>query len=304
MKKRLILSIILFLSWGMANCKKETLRITGSETMHTLLNVVASGYAQKNSSVKVEVLGGGSFEGIEKLFEGQTDIAASSRPLTPEEQTQFERKGKFENVLIAYDGIAVVVNPKNGVTNITLEQVSKIFSGEAKDWSQVGGKPGPIHVLLRNDKSGTAAYFETHILRQKDLGDKAYLENKKKEFLTDAKTVADNDVMADEIQKDPNAIGFMGMGSAQIQNKGKVKSLFYSKTGKDPFVEPNVNNVSNRSYRLSRGLYLFYLSDRGKKIDEFVTYITSEEGQALVLKSGYLRSTLSTVEVEAQAKKP
>ncbi len=299
MKKNLILSMILVLSLGATNCKKETLLVTGSETMHTLLNVVASGYAQKNSNVKVEVLGGGSFEGIEKLFESKTDIAASSRPLTPEEEEQFKRKGRFENILIGYDGIAIVVNPSQTVSKITLEQVSKVFAGEIKDWSALGGKPGPIHVLLRNDKSGTAAYFETHILRQKDLGEKTYQENKKKEFTTASKTVADNDTMADQIQKDPGAIGFMGMGSAQIQNQGKVKSLFYSKTGKDPFVEPNIANVSNRSYKLSRGLYLFYLSDRGKKIDEFITYITSEEGQALVLKSGYLRGTLSTVEVEA-----
>lgn len=289
--------MILSLAAGTANCKKETLRITGSETMHTLLNIAAEGYSHKNSGVQVEVQGGGSFEGIEKLFEGQTDIAASSRPLTPEEQTLFERKGKFENVLIAYDGIAVVVHPQNSVQNITLEQVSKVFSGEIKDWSQLGGKPGAIQVLLRNDKSGTASYFETHILRQKDLGDKAYQENKKKEFLSSAKTVADNEAMAEEIQKSPNAIGFMGMGSAQIQNRGKVKALSYAKTAKDPFIEPSINNVSNRSYKLSRGLYLFYLSDRGKKIDEFVTFITSEEGQALVLKSGYLRSTLTTVEV-------
>ncbi|TGL58975.1 phosphate ABC transporter substrate-binding protein [Leptospira sarikeiensis] len=299
MKQKLTFLLVLFTILASTNCKKEPLLITGSETMHTLLNVVAAGYAQKNPKVEVTVLGGGSFEGIEKLFESKTDIAASSRPLTPEEQTQFERKGRFENILIGYDGIAVVVHPENQISKLTLEQISKIFSGEVKDWSQVGGKPGPIHVLLRNDKSGTAAYFETHILKQRDLGEKEYQTSKGKEFTKDSKVVSDNDEMADQIQKDTAAIGFMGMGSAQIQNKGKVKAVPYSKTGKDPFVEPTIQNVSDRKYKLSRGLYLFYLSDRGKKIDEFITYITSEEGQAMVLKSGYLRSTLSTVEVEA-----
>ncbi|MEI1279345.1 phosphate ABC transporter substrate-binding protein [Leptospira venezuelensis] len=299
MKQKLTLLLLLLTVLTVTNCKKEPLLITGSETMHTLLNVVAAGYAKKNPNVEVTVQGGGSFEGIEKLFDAKTDIAASSRPLTPEEQTQFERRGRFENVLIGYDGIAVVVNPANSVSKLTLEQISKIFSGEIKDWSQVGGKPGPIHVVLRNDKSGTAAYFETHILRQRDLGEKEYQTSKKKEFTNDSKVVADNDEMADLIEKDTASVGFMGMGSAQIQNKGKVKAVPYSKTGKDPFVEPSIQNVSERKYKLSRGLYLFYLSDRGKKIDEFITYITSEEGQTMVLKSGYLRSTLSTVEVEA-----
>ncbi|TGK03792.1 phosphate ABC transporter substrate-binding protein [Leptospira semungkisensis] len=299
MKQKLMPILILALGLGGANCKKETILITGSETMHTMLNVVASGYSNKAPDTKVEVQGGGSFEGIEKLFEGKTDIAASSRPLTPEEQVQLEKKGKFEGVLIGYDGIAIVVHPENPVSKLTLDQVSKVFSGEINDWSKLGGKPGPIHVLLRNDKSGTTAYFETHILRQRDLGEKAYQAAKKKEYISSAKIVTDNDSMADEIQKDPAAVGFMGMGNAQIQNKGKVKAVPYARTEKDPFVEPNIQNVSNREYKLARGLYLFYLSDRGKKIDEFVTYITSEEGQALVLKSGYLRSTLSTVEVEA-----
>ncbi|TGN00295.1 phosphate ABC transporter substrate-binding protein [Leptospira dzoumogneensis] len=299
MKQKLTLLLLMFTVLTVANCKKEPLLITGSETMHTLLNVVAAGYAKKNPNIEVTVQGGGSFEGIEKLFEAKTDIAASSRPLTPEEQTQFQRKGRFENVLIGYDGIAIVVNPANTVSKLTLEQISKIFSGDIKDWSQVGGKPGPIHVVLRNDKSGTAAYFETHILRQRDLGEKEYQTSKKKEFTNDSKVVADNDEMADLIEKDTASVGFMGMGSAQIQNKGKVKAIPYSKTGKDPYVEPSIQNVSERKYKLSRGLYLFYLSDRGKKIDEFITYITSEEGQTMVLKSGYLRSTLSTVEVEA-----
>lgn len=184
MKQKLTLLLLLSTVLTVANCKKEPLLITGSETMHTLLNVVAAGYAKKNPNVEVTVQGGGSFEGIEKLFEGKTDIAASSRTLTPEEQTQFERKGRFENVLIGYDGIAVVVNPANSVSKLTLEQISKIFSGEIKDWSQVGGKPGPIHVVLRNDKSGTASYFETHILRQRDLGEKNTKFLKRKSSLT------------------------------------------------------------------------------------------------------------------------
>ncbi|PJZ70802.1 phosphate ABC transporter [Leptospira perolatii] len=282
-----------------ANCKKDTLTITGSETMHTMLEVVSQGYNKEHSSLEIQVIGGGSFEGVSKLVEGKTDIAASSRALTSEETRELEKKGRFENVLLAYDGIALIVHPQNKIAKISLVDASKVFSGAITDWSQIGGTPGPIQVVIRNDKSGTAAYFDTHVLKQKDIGEKEFKANKNVQFTFAAQIVSNNDEMANAIQKNPNAIGFMGMGSAQIENKSKVKALAYSKTGKDPFIEPSINNVYNRSYKLSRGLYLFYLSDRGKKIDEFISFATGEEGQVLVLKSGYLRATLPTVEVQA-----
>ncbi|EQA55444.1 phosphate ABC transporter substrate-binding protein [Leptospira kmetyi] len=284
-----------------ANCKpKETITVTGSETMHVMLQMIGLEYSRKHSGIKVVVNGGGSIEGIEKLFQGKTDIAAASRPLTEMELKEFDSKGKFESLAIAYDGIAIIVHPSNPVRKISLETASKIFAGEITDWSKVGGKAGKIEVVIRNDKSGTAAYFETHVLKQKDLGAKNYEARKNLEYSKTAKVVADNDSMAAAIDKNPNTIGFMGMGSALFENKGRVRALEYSLSGKEPFVIPSIENVYNRKYELSRGLYLFYLSDHGQKIDDFITYVTSEDGQKTILKSGYLRGSLPTVEVEVK----
>ncbi|EMO02409.1 PBP domain protein [Leptospira interrogans serovar Icterohaemorrhagiae str. Verdun HP] len=139
-------------------------------------------------------------------------------------------------------------------------------------------------MIIRNDKSGTASYFETHVLKQKDLGSKNFETRKNVIYSKMAKIVSDNDSMAAEIDSNPNAIGFMGMGSALFENKGRVRALEYSLSGKDPFVVPSIENVYNRKYELSRGLYLFYLSDHGQKIDDFITYVTGEEGQKTILK--------------------
>ncbi|WP_061206334.1 phosphate ABC transporter substrate-binding protein [Leptospira santarosai] len=280
-------------------CKpKETITITGSETMHVMLQTIGLEYSRKKSGVQVTVHGGGSIEGIEKLFQDKTDIAAASRPVT--EAELFNSKGKFESILIAYDGIAIVVHPSNPVRRISLQDASKIFAGEITDWSKVGGKPEKIDVVIRNDKSGTAAYFETHVLKQKDLGIKNFETRKNLKYSKTAKIVADNDEMTAAIDSNPNTIGFMGMGSALLENKNRVRALEYSLSGKDPFVIPSIENVYNRKYELSRGLYLFYFSDHGQKIDNFITYVTSEEGQKTVLKSGYLRGTLPTLEVEVK----
>ncbi|UOG62353.1 phosphate ABC transporter substrate-binding protein [Leptospira noguchii] len=298
MKLKFIILVTIIL---IGNCKpKETITVTGSETMHVMLQMIGLEYTRKKSGTQVVVQGGGSIEGIEKLFQGKTDIAAASRPLTEMELKEFDSKGKFESLTIAYDGIAIIVHPSNPIRKISLEAASKIFSGEISDWSKVGGKPGKIDVIIRNDKSGTAAYFETHVLKQKDLGSKSFETRKNVVYSKMAKIVANNDSMAVEIDSNPNSIGFMGMGSALFENKGRVRALEYSLSGKDPFVVPSIENVYNRKYELSRGLYLFYLSDHGQKIDDFITYVTGEEGQKTILKSGYLRGTLPTVEVEVK----
>ncbi|KAA1264071.1 phosphate ABC transporter substrate-binding protein [Leptospira interrogans] len=298
MKLKFIILVAIIL---IGNCKpKETITVTGSETMHVMLQMIGLEYTRKKSGIQVVVQGGGSIEGIEKLFQGKTDIAAASRPLTETELKEFDSKGKFEPLTIAYDGIAIIVHPSNPIRKISLEIASKIFSGEISDWSKIGGKSGKIDVIIRNDKSGTASYFETHVLKQKDLGSKNFETRKNVIYSKMAKIVSDNDSMAAEIDSNPNAIGFMGMGSALFENKGRVRALEYSLSGKDPFVVPSIENVYNRKYELSRGLYLFYLSDHGQKIDDFITYVTGEEGQKTILKSGYLRGTLPTVEVEVK----
>ena len=110
--------------------------------------------------------------------------------------------------------------------------------------------------------------------------------------------------MADFVKANPSAIGYMGMGSAIIDNKEKVKALNYARKPSDPYVLPSITNVYDRKYRLARELFVVYKSDQGGKVDAFLSFLTGEVGQALVLKSGYLRASLPEVEVNSSQPSP
>ncbi|HMV40970.1 MAG TPA: phosphate ABC transporter substrate-binding protein [Leptospiraceae bacterium] len=299
------LTYILFLLLeilSLIHCHKEQkITITGSETMHSMMLLLANNFSKENKNYIIDVKGGGSSEGINELIGGLTDIALSSRDLTEAEFEKLNSKQTLESLVIAYDGAAFVVHPTNSVESLTLEQLSDIFSGKIKNWKEVGGANQPITVVIRDNYSGTAHYIREHVVRQLDLGQASYFKNKQKDYTSEAVTLINNEEISDFVNKNPNAIAYMGMGIAHI--KSNLKLLKYSRTSSDEAILPTIKSITERKYKLSRALKIFYRTDRsGSKIDEFIKYILSENGQKGVLQSGYLRSTLPEVEVSAQKK--
>lgn len=302
--KNLSLLFYILITINFVACKdKQTLKVAGSETMNSMMRYLGAEYEKVNSDVRVTVEGGGSETGIDRLRKGEIDMAVSSRDLNQAEFDDLRKTGNLEKVRLAYDGVALVVNPKNSVSKLDLAQTSDIFSGKIKNWKDVGGADAPISIVIRNDKSGTHDYFQNHILKRKDLGLNEFNEYKANVFSKDAKIVKDNAEMSKFIQENPNSIGYMGMGSALVENKDKLKALDYARTKKDPYVAPSVRNVYDRKYKLARELFMIYKTDQGDKIDAFVTFLTSEQGQVAVLQSGYLRASLPEVEVSAEPAK-
>ncbi|EMJ89176.1 phosphate ABC transporter substrate-binding protein [Leptospira meyeri] len=299
--KNLSLLFYILITINFVACKdKQTLKVAGSETMNSMMRYLGAEYEKVNSSVRITVEGGGSESGIDRLRKGEIDMAVSSRDLNQAEFDDLRKTGNLEKVRLAYDGVALVVNPKNSVSKLDLVQTSDIFSGKIKNWKEVGGADAPISIVIRNDKSGTQDYFQNHILRRKDLGLNEFNEYKANVFSKDAKIVKDNSEMSKFIQENSNSIGYMGMGTAIVENKDKLKALDYARTKKDPYVSPSVRNVYDRKYKLARELFIIYKTDQGDKIDAFVTFLTSEQGQVAVLQSGYLRASLPEVEVSAE----
>ncbi|MCW7474583.1 phosphate ABC transporter substrate-binding protein [Leptospira levettii] len=301
--KNLSLLFYILITINFVACKdKQTLKVAGSETMNSMMRFLGTEYEKVNSNVRVTVEGGGSESGIDRLRKGEIDMAVSSRALNQAEYDELRKTGNLEIVRLAYDGVALVVNPNNPVSKLHLVQTSDIFSGKIKNWKDVGGQDAPISIVIRNDKSGTQDYFQNHILKRRDLGDKEFNTYKSNVFSPNAKIVKDNAEMAKYIQENPNSIGYMGMGSALVDHKDKLKALEYAKTSSkdEPYVTPSIRNVYDRKYKLARELFIIYKTDQGDKIDAFVTYLTSEQGQVAVLQSGYLRSSLPEVEVSAE----
>ncbi|MCX7997823.1 MAG: phosphate ABC transporter substrate-binding protein [Leptospiraceae bacterium] len=284
--------IFIFLLLTFLNCKKESITLTGSETLRDTANYLANEFMKHNRKYSLSVYGGGSQEGINKLRSKQTDIALVSRELTAKEKEEFG--ANLIQVVVAYDGAGIIVNPQNPIEEIYLEQVSDIFTGKITNWKELGGRDFPIEIVIRNEMSGTAAFFKEHIVQKKDLGADKFEQNA--DYTKNARVVKDNYELVDYISKNPNSIGYIGMGHAHLA-KDKVKLLKYSRFPDEEKVIPSIQTIIQRKYKLARGLYFLYLAEN-TKVEEFITFATSEQGQQAIQKMGYLRSTLPEVEVK------
>ena len=127
----------------------------GSTSMSDVINALIEGFNESQPDVAINYTGSGSSAGIEGVLAGTCDLGLSSRALTDDEKAE----GAVENV-IAKDGVAIVVNPENTVTDLTTEQIAKIFTGEITNWSEVGGADAEIAVFGRENGSGTRTAFE------------------------------------------------------------------------------------------------------------------------------------------------
>ncbi len=292
-------SIIFLVCFLFAQCKKqEKIIITGSETMHSMILLIANNFMKENPNYSIAVRGGGSGEGISELMNGMTDIALTSRELSEVEFEKLNQNKTLESLVVAYDGAAFIVNPSNPVEKLSLEQASAIFTGKIKNWKEIGGLDKPITVVIRDNYSGTSNYIKEHVVKQLDLGQSHYFKSKQNDYSKEAVVLINNEEIMDFVEKNKDAIAYMGMGFAHV--KTKLKPLKYSRTKDEEAILPSIENISQRKYKLSRALKILYKTDKaGDKIDAFIKYLFSEKGQNGVLQSGYLRSTLPEVEVNA-----
>ncbi len=190
------LALVIILGFGflIAEAKVTTFTIAGSTSVQPIIEMLAQEYMAQHSQIRINVQGGGSSAGVKAAATGTAEIGMASRQLHPEE------KGLWEFTL-AYDGIAVIVHPTNPITNLTTEQIHDIFSGAITDWSQVGGKPGPINVITREEGSGTRAAFEELVLKKKPIVAKAIVQGS-------------TGAVKATIAHDPSSIGYISLAAA------------------------------------------------------------------------------------------
>ena len=132
-----------------------TVNVNGSTSMGDVIAALTEGFNEINPDVQINYTGSGSGAGIEGVLAGTCDLGLSSRALSEDEKGQ----GAVENI-VAKDGVAVVINPENTVTDLTTEQIAAIYTGEITNWSEVGGPDAEIAVLGRDSASGTRSAFE------------------------------------------------------------------------------------------------------------------------------------------------
>lgn len=256
----------------------NSIQIKGSDTMVNLGQAWAEKYMEENAGDFIAVTGGGSGTGLSSLISGTCDIAMSSRNIKDKEIALAKQKGIYPfEIKVALDGLAVVVNPANPVSKLTLDQLSGIFTGKISNWKEVGGNDKKIVVLSREVNSGTHVYFKEHVLRKLD-------PNSKEEFAPGALLLSSSQAIADEVAGNSSAIGYYGMGYIS----DKQKHIDVANDEKSAYVNPTIDNVVSGKYPISRPLYLYTNGEPQGLIKKCVDYTLSKEGQEIVVKTDFV----------------
>lgn len=248
---------------------KETISAVGSSSVTPLMEVFAETYTKANPDVFIEVQGPGSSAGIKAAKTNSADLGMSSRALKAE-----EKEDTLVEEVIARDGIAVVVNPKNTIKALTSEEVTKIYKGEITNWKDVGGEDKPIVAITRDTASGTRGAFE-------DIMDlKMKVNDIEVSAISQSAQVANgNGGLKTMVASNPYAIGYISLGTVDET----VHAL--SVDG----VEPSVENVKNDTYKVARPfLVLYHEGKPNEATQKFLDWMLTKDAQKLVTEKGYI----------------
>jgi len=252
------------------------IQIKGSDTIVNANQKVSEEFMKKYPQVFVAVTGGGSGVGIASLINKTCDIAAASREISAKEKEIAGKRGVFaQEIVVAYDGVAVIVNKNNPVDKLTIEDLHKIFTGKATNWKEFGGRDLRIVTLSREVSSGTYAYFKEHVVR---LGKKDGTE----EFSDNTLLLSSSQAIVEEVAGNETAIGYLGMG----YTSDRTKSLQVGSKGQ--FYPPDIEHVLGKTYPLSRPLY-FYTNGQPQGVTKlFIDFTLSPKGQQQFAETGFV----------------
>ena len=265
--KKLILSLMMVCTLAPSFYAQK---LKGSDTVLPLAQKEAEAYGKKTGK-SVTVIGGGSGVGIAALIEGTTDIATSSRKMKFDEKVKCQEAGKsIVEKVIAYDALAIVVNPSNEVSKLTRAQLEGIFTGKITNWKQVGGADLKITPYSRETSSGTYDFIKEYVLLNKN-------------YMSSILSMPATGAIVQSVSQTKGAIGYVGLA---YLNKS-VKALHVSFDGKN-FVAPSMKTAMNKTYPIVRPLFFYYDKHKEKAFLPLINFVLSEEGQQIVDKVGYV----------------
>src|ERR1700682_4443239 len=262
----LILSLAL--AFGLAEAKAERLVIKGSDTLGAkLVPQLAEHFKAEHPGTTFDIAAEGSTTGIAAIIDGTAEIGMSSRRAKSSEVGAAIAKGKnMKPTIVAYDGIAVIVNSANPVKTLTKKQVEQIFTGDVADWSAVGGSGGKISIYTRNTSSGTYSDFKE-------------LAMKKRDYASGSQKMAGNEQIASEVGKNPNGVGYVGLAYTKA---GGVKGV--SIDG----VTPSTQTVHAKTYPYARPTFYYTNGEPSGLAKEFLNFTIGPAGQKIVAQVGFV----------------
>ncbi len=266
------------------NLDNQEIVIKGSDTEVQLVSNLAEAFSKENPGLAISVTGGGSSVGIAAVLNGEVPLANSSRPLKSEEIKQFTDRGiNYRTLVVARDGLSIVVNKDNPISQLSLEQIGQIYRGEIKNWSEISTYSGEISLYGRQSTSGTYGFF-------RDVAVKA-------DYVSTMKNMEGNQAILDGVINDKLAIGYVGVGyvageSGQPRNDVKVISLG-GENDNEAISPLDEEAVRSGKYPLFRPIYQFvsYEPEDNSALRNFLKFEVSQAGQALVKSAGFYAIT-------------
>ncbi|MFL1386560.1 substrate-binding domain-containing protein [Pseudomonas tritici] len=251
-----------------------------------------TGKTRQGKTVSIEVAAHGSSTGFTALKNATADLAASSRPIKDSELVDLEPLGDLKSPdaeqVIAIDGLAIILNPRNPLNTLNTEQLAQVFNGEISTWEALGGIGGPIHLYARDDQSGTYDTFKELVLRLRG-----------KPLAAGAKRFESSEQLSDAVSQDPQGIGFIGLPYVR-----QAKAVAIVDGDSQPMLPLN-SLIATEDYPLSRRLF-FYLPPSGHNpwAKALVDFTQSSKGQAIVAANGFIAQQVQAIAVEPRASMP
>ena len=250
----------------------------GSDTLVNLALAWAEKYHELDPGIEISVTGGGSGTGIAALINGTVDIANASRQIKPDETQQAEANGVIPvEFVVARDAIAVIVNQNNPINQLTLNQISDIYSGKINNWNEIGGDDREIVRLSRETNSGTHVFFLENVIRMGNPNDKTL-------FSSDTLLLPSSEGITAETRDNPNAIGYDGLG--YVTPEVKVVAIAADSSG--PFILPSAESVNQGQYPIARDLYMYTNNQPLDAIGDYILWIMTPEAQTIVTQLGFV----------------
>ena len=258
-----------------------SINIIGSNTVTPLSSVWAEEFMEAYPDVSIAVSGPGSGVGIAALINGTTDICQASRMIKQSEIDQAEANGvEPYEIPVATDALSVVVHPSNPVSELTVAQLSAIYTGEITNWNEVGGNDVEIVAIARDTNSGTHVFFKEQVVQMKGLP----TEDKSLEYGGDVLLLPSTKEGVSQVAGNPNAIFYPGLGYVTEE----VKPLAIKQTADSTGVLPSVQTALDGTYPIARPLLFYTDGEPTGVIKDFIDYCLSSEGQEKVLEVGYV----------------
>ncbi len=250
--------------------EQSKITVKGSDTMVILAQKWAELYMKNNPTTSIQVTGGGSGVGITALINGTTDICNSSRPM---KQTEIEKlKARYNTLGVqipcAKDGITIFLNEANKVNELTLKQLSDIYTGKIRNWKELGGNDAEIRLYGRENSSGTYTYFHDEIV--------------KADYAASVQSLPGTAAVVNAVKKDVNGIGYGGAAYAV-----GVKHAMVKKDAGSPAYAPTAETIAKGQYPITRFLYMYLRNRPIGETKKYIDWILSQEGQMVVTEVGY-----------------